>query len=171
MGKIREVACGSVEVTRTVNAERRPLIVRSRWCRALVLLLAGWPLFMLPGMCICQAVRSADSCAGFTENSHEQDEEDCCPDHACGHDHTGCLPCKNQETPAKDNHPPHCPANPSFAKSWVLERIQPLEPSFLAALPFRLFVDFASGQRSAAAGHSSYSPEQPMYLTFCALLI
>jgi hypothetical protein len=102
---------------------------------------------------------------------HDEDDTDYCPGVAGSHDSTAGLSGKHQEAPARDKHPPHCPASPSFARAFVLERVQPLAAPSLAALPFRFFADLASSQCLEATGDSSYSPDQPMYLTLCTLLI
>src|SRR5690242_17644089 len=94
----------------------------SRTFRALVFFLAVWPLFMPPGMCICQFIRASEPVARSSESEDpetaesqaaEGQDEDCCPDPCCERVRANRSPCRDQgkSAPTKPECPANCPAS------------------------------------------------------------
>ena len=148
-----------------------PCSVRLRMFRALVFLLAGWPLLMPPGMCICQAVKGADITPRFSERSCADDHDGSCSDSDCDGVQTNRLPCRNPGVPTDDQHPPGCPANKRVDNSKLLQRYQSLGAAATAATPLPFFLDLSSGHRIDAPVLPSQPPDRPIYLALCTLLI
>ena len=145
--------------------------MRHRMIRALVFVLAGWPLLMPPGMCICQFVRAGDVPPWTSEYPCAEDQQASCPDFCCAQGKTNCGPSGNQRMPTDEQCPPGCPANKKADHSRLLEQYHPLAASALAATPLPFFVDFSSGQRLHAAWLTSQASDRPIYLALCTLLI
>lgn len=146
--------------------------MRHRLFRALVFLLAGWPLLMPPGMCVCQFVRAGDVAPRSSECSCGDEDEDFCPGPGCDRDSANCGPCGDEGAPAKESYPPGCPANKKTDHSKLLEQHrQLLAVTEVAPTPLPAYLDLASGQRLDALSPAPQPPGQPLYLTLCSLLV
>ncbi len=140
--------------------------------RALVFLLAGWPLLMPRGMCVCQFVRAGDVSPRSSGCSCADDKGDFCPDAGCEWDNANRVPYCNQGGPSDEPCPPGCPANKKADHSRLVEYHRPLlAVTELAPMPLPLFLDFSSDQRLNAHPLRPQPPDQPIYLALCALLI
>jgi hypothetical protein len=142
--------------------------------RALVLLLAGWPLLMPPGMCVCQFARAgyvAPRCSDC--GCADKQEDDSCTDRCCECDPANSDPLGDQDVPNDDEqYPPGCPANKKADHSKLLEQHRPLlAVTELPPTPLPLYLDLASCQRFDAPSFAPQPPGQPIYLTLCSLLI
>ena len=142
-----------------------------RTFRALVFLLAGWPLLVPPGLCICQFIRGTEIAPRLSDRSCAGGHDDCCPDADCDGATTHGVPCGNDRTPTDEQHPPGCPANKKVDHSRLLERPQPLASASLLTRPLSYFLDLSSGQRLDAVRFPAHASHQPIYLAFCTLLI
>jgi hypothetical protein len=140
------------------------LIVRSSKFKVLVFLLAGWPLVLPSGMCICQFAQGGHAgqlFSGFADL--DDDEAICTPDACdCGDGHPGI--------PGEDNHAPGCPANQHADHSKLPPGNPLLNTIAPAATPLAVSVSCPSMQRL----HNPPSLllfERPLYLSLCILLI
>jgi hypothetical protein len=126
--------------------------------RVSVLILAGWPLLMPPGMCLCQV-------AGSSAKSTPEDKSaahDCC-------DGCGRLADSGNRTPSSKPCPPHCPAKADNFK--LFERTKPLVTMAALGAPGYSLVHLPLCQRLDAPSDSSYPSGPPIYLAVRSLVI
>jgi hypothetical protein len=140
--------------------------MRGRTFRAIVFLVAGWPLLMPQGMCICQFVQAGEGIARSENCQCSEDEEGCCPyggdeEYAWG----------NKGVPSDQQCPPGCPANKKEDHSKLAGRHVPITASVLAASPLPFFPDLSSALRCRLPLAPPQPPQHPIYIKFGALLI
>jgi hypothetical protein len=156
--------------------------VRHRQFRILILFLAGWPLFMPPGMCICQFVRAAEPVARSSESegaeaadsqAAEDQDDDCCPDPCCVRVKANRGPCREEGkgAPTKPKCPANCPASGNTHHFQLVEHqhLTAVSVVFLSPLPF--FLASQEGEALSALHAPSPLSVLPLYLSLCTLLI
>jgi hypothetical protein len=158
------------------------LLVRHRLFRVLVFLLAGWPLLMPPGMCICQFVRAGEpiprssgweGAEAAESQAVEGQDEDCCPDPCCVRDKANRGPCRDEGkgAPAKPACPASCPAGGNARHFQLVEHqhLPGLSAASLSPLPFSVVPQ--GGEALPDLHTPSPPPVLPLYLSLCTLLI
>ena len=151
----------------------RPRRLRIRMLRALVFLLAGWPLLLPQGMCICRFIRAGDVSPRSTEAQVKNGQEDSCSDPCCDECKANCGPfCGTGQGGPTDNQcPPVCPANKKADHSRLLEHQHPLGATVLAATPLPFFLALSAGQQLHGLHVPAQASHPPIYLSLCTLLI
>jgi hypothetical protein len=139
--------------------------------RAVVLLVAVWPLLMPPGMCVCRYARGADNSTRFSERSCDSDHRGTCSHTDCNRARTNSSPCRSPGAPTHKQHPPGCSANKKGDNSSRIEQYQPLAPTAVAVSPDASLLNASSGEHLAAARFLTHSSDRTIYLSFCTLLI
>jgi hypothetical protein len=147
--------------------------VRYRKFRVLILILAGWPLLLPQGMCICQFIRARDVSPRSTEAQVKNDQEESCSDPCCDECKANCGPfCGTGQGGPTDNQcPPVCPANKKADHSRLLEHQHPLGATVLAATPLPFFLALSAGQQLHGLHVPAQASHPPIYLSLCTLLI
>lgn len=148
--------------------------------RLLVLLLAGWPLLMPPGLCICQLIRAEKVIPDSVESmstaclSAEDQDEDCCSDSCCVREKANCAPCvgEDQGVPSKPECPANCPASGKAGHFELVEHQHLGELSVATPAPLLFFVAPQTIDYLTAIHYGPLPPAVlPIYLSLCTLLI
>jgi hypothetical protein len=129
--------------------------VRKRMIQALIFLLAGWPLLLPSGMCICQLAHAVEASASACD-------DDDCPDHPGDH--------QEHNAPTDQQHPVGCPASKK-ADFRGAQRQNLVETSVTLPALFSSSVGISQAKQPYACADSSSAPSAPIYLALCTFLI
>ena len=126
--------------------------------RLSILILAGLPLLMPPGMCLCPAACNPAKCAFQGKIA----AHDCCE---------GCcrLPHSGHKTPNDKPCPPHCPAKADNFK--LFEKTKPLVTMAEFATPLYSLVHLPAYRRLDPSSGHGHKSGPPIYLALRSLVI
>lgn len=152
--------------------------LRNRSLRVLVFLLAGWPLLLPPGICICQLVRAGRVVVCSLERTSAHDQKNSCPNECCDRRKADSIPGRAGENVLADEQDPPCnECPPSCAVCRALVDLTLVESQLLASAcivaltPMPFCNDPSFGPRLHVPPLTSEASDRPIYLALCALLI
>ena len=145
--------------------------MRHRIFRALVLFLAGWPLLMPEGMCVCRLFQNRTRASESSPFQQSDDHSACCQ----------CCRCKREKArsssidhrlPTNEQHAPACPANDKEDHSKLPGQYQLVGNTAVAVTALPLFQDDLSlGHRLDSSPLLGHTSDRPIYLSLCTLVI
>jgi hypothetical protein len=147
-------------------------VLRHRKVRALIFLLAAWPLLMPSGVCICQLVGAeAVSCEFSACRCTQQGEESCSENSGAAETHREASCAADHGQPSDEPHPPGCPANKKTDNFKLHQRVEMIGAFGVAVTPLPYIIDPCSGQRSDTFPLHFKQSTPSLFVVFCALVI